>query len=177
MKKWMRISLLLALVLVLTGCGRDSAVTKGMDNFMTAWISGGADAQFMDSDGELVTGIANTGLAGAMMQKVTYAVRDAEDGTLTLEITAPDAAAVLEQAVAGMDTFSAEVFQTEMEELLEGEVPLRTFTVEVEMGEADGTWYPILSAEMVNALTGGLPEAYAAAQQQIFDSLMEGGIQ
>lgn len=177
MKKIILSALVLALVLVLPGCGRDSAVTGGMDNFMTAWISGGADAQFIESDGELVTGIANTGLAGAMMQKVTYTVRDAEGGTLTLEITAPDAAAILEQAVEGMDTFIAEAFQTEMEELLEGDVPIRTFTVEVEMGEAEGQWYPILSAELVNALTGGLPEAYAAAQQQIFDSLMEGGIQ
>ena len=175
MKKYKLSALLLALILMLAGCGNSSDMREGMDHFMVSWSSGGEDAQFIGSGGELITGVHNEGLAALLMRKVEYKVCDIKDDTVILEIAAPDVAAMLEQAVASMDSFDADGFQSNMEALLEENVATRIFTVEVQMQEVDGKWYPILSAELVNAVTGGLAEAYATTQQLIIDSMIKGG--
>lgn len=177
MKKMILAALVLALVLTLMGCGAKAEMKEALDRFMTSLVSGGEDAGYIDSNGEVITGISNDGIAGELMQRVTYKVLGAKDAEVTLEISAPDAVFLVEQAVAGMDTFDADRFLAEMEILLAGEMPMRAFTVNVQMQEVEERWYPVLSSELINALTGGMPEAYAAVQQQIIESLMKGETQ
>ena len=59
-------------------------------------------------------------------------------------------------------------------ETLEGGAPSSGFTVEVELQQVDDSWYLIPSAELSNAMTGGILQAYMDQVQQIQSELMGG---
>lgn len=187
MKKRILSGIVLILAMILfAGCipNEEAGAATPEDALAAAMTAMTADTQsgqkiFLGSDGQPIAPAANEGLALEISRLVTYSVTsvetDGDTATAQLEITAPDAAQLVKDALAGMETFDAEAFTVALEALLADEPAMKTFTVTVKLTRIDGAWYVLSNAEYANAITGGLVEAYNTVRQNIIDGLQKGG--
>lgn len=129
----------------------------------------------LGADGTPV-GIADaTGLADMITSKIKYSLLSMEimedKAVATLEIEAPDALAVVQQALKDMETYDEAAFLERMATLLEGNLETIKHTVEVEMVRVEDHWCMITNPQFSDAITGGLISRYLELQEAIMDAL------
>lgn len=183
MKK--RIIACVVLALLLCGCTPYSELVpetpQDLMEVMEYVLAGGESHQplIMGSEGTPVYLATPTGLAGVISSKVQLEVasvtESGETATAVLNITAPDAVALVHQAIEGMQTYDEAVFTENMEKLLGEEYATKVFTVEVELRKVNGTWCMVTNEAFSDAITGGLVSSYTEIQQTIFDAFVKGG--
>jgi hypothetical protein len=97
--------------------------------------------------------------------------------TARLRITAPDAVALVTQAVSGMDSLDEALLTQNMEQLLSGSFATVAFSVEVQLVQVEGTWCLVPNDQWSDAITGGLISRYAQLQLAILEALAGGADQ
>lgn len=183
MKKTVIVCVVLALLLV--GCTPYSELVpetpQDLLDIVEYVLAGGESYQplIMGTEGTPVYLSTPTGLAGVISSKVQMeAVSVTESGETAkavLNITAPDAVALVHQAIEGMETYDEAVFTGNMGTLLGKEHATKVFTVEVELRKVDGAWCMVTNEAFSDAITGGLMSSYNEVQQAIFDAFVKGG--
>ena len=122
---------------------------------------------------------APTGLAAEISKQMTYEVvtmvESGDTAAAVMNITVPDAVALMYQALDGMETYDEEAFVAAYEKLLANAPLTKTFTVDVQLQKVDGKWCMVMNDALSNALTGGLMAEYNKIQQAILDKMTEGG--
>ena len=136
------------------------------------------EAVLLGIDGMPVTVSPGKGLAALISAKMEYEIVSVdtgdETGTASLQIVSPDAMALVEQALAGMESYDAALFQETMAQLLEGRVAMQEYTVEMELVKVDGDWCVVTNAQFSDAITGGLVSRYDQLQQKILEAVAGG---
>lgn len=144
-------------------------------------LTGGKNPESMiiGADGTPSALRAPTGLAAGISQQMTYEVvsltESGETAAAVLNVTVPDAVALMYQALDGMETYDEAAFVEAFEKLLDNAPATKTFTVDVQLQKVDGKWCMVMNDALSNALTGGLMAEYNTVRQAILDKLMEGG--
>ncbi len=142
--------------------------------------SSGEFAVLLGADGTPVVP-ENSGIAKLLSSYVTFEIQELSSGedsaTATVDITAPDAVALIQQLIGSVDVTDAEALYASMEALLQQEVPMVSSTVEIMLQKAEDSWCVVPDFALSNAITGGLTQAYQALQQAILDQLQGGDAQ
>lgn len=162
----------------LSGCGGQKA-EEALDAALSALVSGDSqNVPLLGLDGSPVTGFENEGLAQVISSRLQYEIKEVSakgsKAAATVKITAPDTPGIIREVLDGMGEYDEEAFIARMAEKLEGSAPSAVFTVEVELQRVDGIWCLVPSAELSNAMTGGLLQAYVDQVRQIQSELMGG---
>ena len=193
-KKWILLGciaavLVLALVaiLVLPGLFAEPSTPKkgrkaetALEVILECLIGGqeSREAVLLGIDGMPVAVSPSKGLAALLTAKMEYEILSVdtgdETGTASLQIVSPDAMALVEQALAGMESYDAALFQETMAQLLEGQVAMQEYTVEMELVKVDGDWCVVTNAQFSDAITGGLVSRYDQLQQKILEAVAGG---
>lgn len=168
----------LLVALSFSGCASTPAAKDTLQDTLTALVSGdGQNVSVLAPNGTPVTGIQSSGIAQIITGKVTFQIISVSEkgktATATLSICAPDAVALMRQALADMDVYDAERFTANMSALLEGDIPTVSYEVEVTMQYVDGQWCLVPNNELSNALSGGLLQEQARLEQAIRDAFAE----
>lgn len=184
MKRVFALLLAALLVLSLAGCQVEETRRKkktesaedALQDSLEALAEGGT--MMLAPDGSAVGMNPATGVASCITGALEFEIRSVKErsssATAELEISAPDAVALVQQALEDMETFDEAVFLEKLEQLAEN-AEKKTFSVTVELTLADDCWCIIPNAEFSNAITGGLTGEYAAVRQSILDALTKGG--
>lgn len=210
-------ALLLALcctmALVLGGCADPAAQAKDdLDKSLQALISGNeADAYLYQAPGASASASAGTSsdaannsddaadpstgenLTQKIMSACTYEMGDVtlsddkSTAKVALTITAPDTAALLQDAAqasatsspdgtAGADSSSADAVLSSLSTTLDqGGFPTKDFSVNATLYYSGEHWMLDPSKELSNALSGGLMESYFSMGQSVVDALAAEG--
>ena len=193
-KKWILLGgiaavLVLALVaiLVLPGLFAEPSTPKkgrkaetALELILECLIDGqeSQEAVLLGIDGMPVAVSPSKGLAALITAKMEYEIlsvdTEDENGTARVQILAPDALALVEQALADMARYDATLFQENMAQLLEGDVAMLEYTVELELVKVEGDWCVVTNAQFSDAITGGLVSRYDQLQQKILEAMAGG---
>ena len=182
--------LALAAILLLPGLLEDSETQKkgrkaetSLNLLMEALITGQdcREAVLLGADGKPVTVSAGEGLAAMITTKLNYEILSLstgdKTGTAELRIVAPDVLVLVDQALADMERYDATLFQERMEQLLQGDVKMLEYTVELSLVQVDGDWCVVTNTQFSDAITGGLISRYDELQQKILDAIAGGEAQ
>lgn len=157
------------------GSNAEETVRLALDGI----ISGGTEEPvLLGITGEPVPVSQATGVAALISAKLEYeilSVQTQEDsGLAQLRIKAPDAVALIQTAIAGMEQFDEAQLLTQVEQLLKQEYATVEYSVEVELAKVEKTWCVVTNEAFSDAVTGGLISRYAQVQQAIMDALAGG---
>ncbi len=185
-----KLAFLMALLLVCSLCGCQSGLSEGgtaslspedtLTEALQALTVGSSTghAVLLGADGTPAVP-HNSGIALLLSGCVQYDIREfsAEENSATalVDITAPDAPALLLEATEAIDATDSQALAAWMEEALRGDYPTSEHTVTVQLVKAEGQWCVVTDFALSNALTGGLAQEYLQLQQQILGQLQEGG--
>jgi hypothetical protein len=193
---WMKriVSLLLVVLLAvgMTACDWDLSFlsNKGkavdppdemLESSLKALAEGQHGTMVLGADGTAVAMNRPSGMAALITQQLEFDIEqvetDGDSATAHLEITAPDMAALVRQALEGVTAFEETVFLEKLEQLLQNNPETKTFSVKVELALTDDGWCIVPNGEFSNAITGGLAQAYNDLRQSILDAATKGGAQ
>lgn len=148
------------------------------EQILESLMAGDEQIPVLAPDGTPASGGENEGLAQVITSMLEYEILSVteEDDTATaaVRITAPDTPAILDDVLADMDVYDAEIFVERMEDALRTDSRTVEFTVEVTLQGVDGIWYLVPDGQLTNAMTGGLLQVYADQVQAIQDGLTGG---
>lgn len=148
------------------------------EEILESLMAGEGEIPVLTPDGTPAESGANEGLAQVITSMLEYeilSVAEEDDmAAVTVRITAPDTPAILDEVLADMDDYDAQVFEERMEDALRTDSRKVEFTVEVTLQGQDGIWYLVPDGQLSNAMTGGLLQVYADQVQAIQDELTGG---
>ena len=153
-----------------------------VERMLEALVSGEGDEEVLvlAADGSVTELSGSDEISAALLAQVEYEVlstaQDNDVVTAQLAITAPDISAMVDTVLEGMDTYASDIFVDRLLSLARSEdLPTRDFEVSVELRYLQGQWAIVPGAEFINAMTGGLYEAYAANQAALEQAIAQEG--
>ncbi len=136
------------------------------------------EAVLLGADGTPVGISKATGLAALITGKVRYEILSVEvtetSAVASLSVTAPDAMALVLEALENMERYDEAVFMERMTRLLESKGKTLTKTVQVELVLVGDQWCMVVNPDFSDAITGGMISRYAELQEAIVAAMKKG---
>lgn len=148
-------------------------LSSGDSAEITKLIFGSYESEEREKMTELLgeSGQSGEGILGYIFARTAVKVQAAAETGITYEIEAPDMSGVFEGLADRAETITEEELRDWIADYAE-KAPLKTWTAAVPCQMSDGELtVNYRNADFINAITGGLLEAYQKLYQQMLDSV------